>query len=342
MKNKLSAIFIGEPYFCKKIVNSLNEYCKKNNLKNYKFYYINTRANLKGNLSFIPLLIKSKVLISVKGYINRKNEYDIAFFLNKKMISFWMGTDVQKAYFNFTNGNYVRRNIDKVYHLCACQWIKDELKNINIEAKILNLVSIKIPEIIIKKRITDQINTNNIDYTTLNNVYENNNSKFIIFTYIGNSRPNFYGLGRIVNIAKDLNNYDIEFKVAGIDKNTALKSFPENMKLPENIIFLGYINNMSFEYINSHIYMRLVEHDGLATSVLEALSYGKHVIYTYKFPFTINTNNNEDTKNIILNYYSKYKNKELKANTDGAKFVIENYYEDVINKKIIELLNDLI
>jgi hypothetical protein len=43
----------------------------------------------------------------------------------------------------------------------------------------------------------------------------------------------------------------------------------------------GYVQDMASVYRQHSIYMRLTHHDGLAHSVIEALSFGRQVVWTY-------------------------------------------------------------
>jgi hypothetical protein len=43
----------------------------------------------------------------------------------------------------------------------------------------------------------------------------------------------------------------------------------------------GYVTDMATQYREHPVLLRLTHHDGLSHSVVEALSYGRHVIWTY-------------------------------------------------------------
>lgn len=342
----LKVLFIGEKYFALKIIKSIKNYCNKNNIKEFKFYFTDTYKNIFGIIKYFFYLIKCDLLISIKGYITKKNEIEFAFLFKKKIIFFWIGSDVLKALDNFKRGKFSKKYIEKIKHFCEIEWIKEELKTTGLDVEILNFVSINIPEIFIKNHKKNFVNNYLDDIIDKNKeliskIY-NSNKEFTLLTYINKYRPDFYGLIHILNLANDLLfEKNIKIIITGINENEA-KSFlnKKNINLiSQNIIFKGYIKEMSNEYLNSHVFLRIIEHDGLSTSVLEALSYGKHVVYSYDFPFVYKANNYDDLKNIILKLYEKFKNNLLTPNYDGLKFVLNNYSEDITNKKLIEFLS---
>jgi hypothetical protein len=51
-----------------------------------------------------------------------------------------------------------------------------------------------------------------------------------------------------------------------------------------NVENLGFVTDMATVYARSSMLLRLVRHDGLSHTVIEALSYGRHVAWRYTFP----------------------------------------------------------
>ncbi len=69
---------------------------------------------------------------------------------------------------------------------------------------------------------------------------------------------------------------DIEFKVAGMKKC-------KKYHLPENISFLGWVENMKPLYKNSVLCLRLTVHDGLPFFVLEAVNNYRYVSFMQRY-----------------------------------------------------------
>jgi hypothetical protein len=52
----------------------------------------------------------------------------------------------------------------------------------------------------------------------------------------------------------------------------------------ENVENLGFVEDMAAVYARASLFLRLVRHDGLSHSVVEALSYGRQVVWKYSLP----------------------------------------------------------
>jgi hypothetical protein len=51
-----------------------------------------------------------------------------------------------------------------------------------------------------------------------------------------------------------------------------------------NVENLGFVADMASVYARSSLFLRLVRHDGLSHTVIEALSYGRQVVWKYALP----------------------------------------------------------
>ena len=64
------------------------------------------------------------------------------------------------------------------------------------------------------------------------------------------------------------------------------QTFPQVTEVPSNVKLLGLVENMPQLYKKCTCLVRVPRHDGLSAMVLEALAYGRYVIYSYRFPHT--------------------------------------------------------
>ena len=107
--------------------------------------------------------------------------------------------------------------------------------------------------------------------------------------YLLPGEEDFYGWPTLARLARDLP--DVPFLITGHD-GTGLDG-------PPNVRFLGWVDSLERVLRDASVYVRLTEHDGLAWSVLEALSFCRHVIWTCEFPFC-ETHRDYDTTLAIL------------------------------------------
>lgn len=94
-------------------------------------------------------------------------------------------------------------------------------------------------------------------------------AQFSVLTYIPDARREFYGSSAILDAARQLPGVD--FKILG---GTAGAGSPPNVE------YLGWVRDLGRRYAETACVVRMVEHDGCGGTVLEALSYGRPVIYS--------------------------------------------------------------
>ena len=70
---------------------------------------------------------------------------------------------------------------------------------------------------------------------------------------------------------------EITFYIAGSSNET-------NLSVPNNVIFLGYVEDLEAIYLKTSVFIRLPKHDSLSAMVLEMLSRGRYILYNKKFP----------------------------------------------------------
>lgn len=297
----MTIIISGMPFFSKKLASELSEYDKQN-----KYIYLNTFYSIKDKIKFMFYILFADIYYLHGGDIGNSGTINLALKLNKKVVMNWAGTDVLKAQSKKNSGNYSNEYINKISHYCGSTWLKEELLDIGIKAEILDIMI--------------------INSTTKNLIQP---KEFTVLTYIGQDRPEFYGIKTILKLASDFKN--IRFRVAGLS---------EYEGIPTNVELLGW-TDMNNEYMNMSAYIRNPEHDGLSCSVLEALSYGKVVFYNYNYNHVNYFNNYESLKNQLQEVIRKFKINELKTNNQAINFVQKEFSREKIMSKFIGVFNNV-
>jgi hypothetical protein len=127
---------------------------------------------------------------------------------------------------------------------------------------------------------------------------------------------------------------DINFIIAGTTAE-------EYQPLPENVKALGWVEDMDSLYANVHLCVRIPEHDGLSTFILEALARGKDVIYKYPFDYCLQAENEMEFKNVLQSRYSLFMDGLWDSNRSGAEFIANEFNSTQIlgelKKRIIEI-----
>ena len=297
----MKIILSGLPYFVKKLAVELNDFHKS-----IKFIPLDINGSMVDKLKFLWHIPTAKVLYFHSGGIDRSFATDIALFLRKKVVMNWAGTDVLKAIKNYKAGRYKAGHITKVKHYCVAPWLKEELATIGVEAELL-------PVTVLNKQ---------------NNINSNFPEKFTVLTYIGKNREKFYGIDTVIKLADDFK--DIDFRVAGIDGYKGLKC--------ENIKFLGWIDDMQKEYANCSVFLRDTEHDGMPFSVIEALSFGKPVLFNKKYPYVVYFEGYEDLTSKLKKLIDLHNKGELKINEEAKAFVEDEFNREKVLGNFIKTL----
>lgn len=211
-------------------------------------------------------------------------KYPAAKLMGKKTICHWIGSDVLTLLEDKKSSMKVRllnRLID--VHLAGSETLVEELQSINIKAKWIPLV----PQIGI------------VDIPPFP-------KKFTVVSYIPDSRPEFCGASTFYKLAHEFPNVNFLI-VSG--------SGEKQRKLP-NVTYLGWQKDMGEIYRRSTVFLRFPEHDGLSLSVLEALVYGRQVIWNNRFSYCHYGRTYDEVKKTLL----KIKNNPI-LNYEGAKYI---------------------
>ena len=198
----------------------------------------------------------------------------------------WVGTDVINAKMAFEHQLAISSYVINSTHYCEVDWIQHELSEIGINAEIVSIASV-----------------DSCKFDTVLPLPEN----FSVLSYIGKGREKFYGIDLLIKLAEAMP--DIPIKIVGISEYSEY--------LPANIELLGWVDDMDKAYRDCVLYLRLAEHDGLAFSVLEALSHARYVGYSYPYPGATHVNNICGLISMVAVLRSQFDNRKLKINEAG-------------------------
>lgn len=148
-----------------------------------------------------------------------------------------------------------------------------------------------------------------------------------VLTYIAEGREAFYGLPTVLELARK--RLDAEFHVVGTRGKNAGNT-------PGNVVFHGWVQELAPYLRRCTVFLRLTEHDGLARSVLEALSECRHVIWTYEHPYCRTARTAEECAVCLGELLDR-----PALNEDGGKYVWEQYAKDKVVKGILDLYDAL-
>lgn len=298
---------VGLPMYAKKLAEDLNTF------KGEKWcYHFDTYYNRKDRLKLLLTIKKYDLIFSINGTLQTSRLFDLAHKKNVPVLMLWAGSDVMYATdaFHKHPENYRKEYIDRHFHAAVSPQLSAELAEIGINAKFTIYQNFSV-----KSQSSEPFET------------------LKVLIRIAKNREDFYGLDRTVSIAKELP--DIGFTVVGTE------NVPKDA--PENMTFLGWMDNMPALFDSHAIALRLPVHDGLSPFVLEALANGCHVCYNQKLDHCEYTTSNEQ----VISFLNAMKKKlaetgKIERNIEGQTFIQSNFEFKHVNSNLEKLIEQVI
>jgi hypothetical protein len=230
-------------------------------------------------------------------------------------VFYWLGTDVLNTTQDFKAGRLRQRSYAealKDHHLADATWLVEELLEVGIGAL---PKTITIPELLVG------------DIPRLP-------SRFSVLSYVPDSRHSFYGGNCIYEAAQQLP--DIRFDVVGGSGAWVSKCLP-------NLVFHGWQRDMKCFHRNATVLVRLVQHDGTGLTALEALSFGRHVIYSYPLRYSIRVRWGDTDALVekVRELFALHQLGLLRPNASGSAYVQEHFNHQVCTEDLISYLLEL-
>jgi hypothetical protein len=293
----------GLPLFSKRLVKDLNSLDKKNT-----YFFADTYYSSWQKIRFLLLLPFCKIVISFNGVSDQSGSLNWVLRFKKKMMMQWQGTDVLLAVERFKMGSIQKKYIDNAIHFTDAPWLKDELKEIAPNIRILNF-----------KHLEFQQNSTQ---------YKNQS----VLSYMGKGRENFYGFQAFKYAAEKFPT--VAFHIIGSD-GKGLESLP-------NITFHGWVSEDQVKrmMIETPIFVRLVEHDGNSISVIEALGNGCEVIWSYPNENCFLAKTGNELAQVLKDVMLLVENRNNLPNEENYLFVKENYQKEYVIGNYIKEINE--
>jgi hypothetical protein len=224
----------------------------------------------------------------------------------QRRIFFWIGTDVQQTVAAIRAGE-IRKNVyesvKREEHLADAPWLATELASVGIDARVIPIFAGRL---------------RNVEPPPLPD-------RFTVLTYLPDARHEFYGSSMILAAACALP--EVEFLVVGGHGMWMTQSLP-------NLTFLGWREDLGQFYARSSAVVRMVEHDGMSGMVAEALSFGRHVIYSYPMPHC-HTVQFGDVERLVKTLSSL---EGRSVNAEGWRYAIAEFNQATTARSLAEYL----
>jgi hypothetical protein len=294
----MRVLIVGLPLFAKRLRDDLVEFDPDNT-----YFFLDTYYNKWDRYKALFLIPYVDIIYSINGTLDKSRVFDLAFFLQKRVMMTWVGTDVLKAKeLKKVNNTYLNR----AEHYCEVIWIQDELKELNIDAKILNF----------------------FNFSGFIKPVMPHGKNLKVLMYISANRAAYYGWNEIIDVAKM--EPGIEFIIVGTDGSG---------DIPSNVKCLGWVDDLDELYNDCHCTIRFVKHDGLSGFVLESLVRGKQVIYSEPLEHCHYVKNSQQISDALTSLQKQLLSGSSLFNVKGAEYVRNNFGRKFILGKLVETFN---
>lgn len=208
----------------------------------------------------------------------------------RPVIHIWAGTDVLEA--ARSPGQAERLRVLSIVHWAVTPQLVSELAALGIDARCVTVASAPVPE-------TPALLP----------------ERFTVLTYLPQPRREFYGQGAIWQAARAMP--EVRFIAIGAGR-------PEPAA-PPNLEYVGEVARVE-QYIDAaSVLVRMTEHDGLSQNVIEALSRGRYVIWTYPYPGALRARSRDELIERLQGLYVAHTHGTLGVNRTGIDYARANH-----------------
>ncbi len=281
------AVVVGYRHHARNLCQILNQHSAS-----WKARFFDT-SGYRNLLRAAFALLRAKALISFGGPSPHRVLRSLANRLRIPVFVFWAGSDVVALLERPHDARILRTK--NLKHLAAAPWLVEELKTVQIPADFVPAAGVTPPAE--PKPFGDT---------------------FRVVTYLPQVRADFYGAQEVYAVARALP--DVPFLVTGSNNGT-------DPRAPQNVSFSGHLEDVTSVLDASVALLRMPQHDGLSTMVLEALSRGRYVLWTYEIPGVMVIKALDDVISSLRSLKKHHQARTLPRNAAGMNFVATHFRE---------------
>ncbi|MGZ3497429.1 MAG: hypothetical protein ACXWNK_01615 [Vulcanimicrobiaceae bacterium] len=230
-----------------------------------------------------------------------------AYLMRKPRVFHWVGSDIGVVRREPRLRKFMQRAAVK--HLTEVEWTAAELRALGIESEIVPLP----PRQPAYGEVAPLPET------------------FTVMLYLPKTRGTFYGRAHYERLMRRLRQENVRFLIVG----------GGDIKIPDGVDArsLGWRHSLRDVYPEATVLVRGTRHDGLSLMVLEALSFGRHVLWSQDFPYTRHVVSYDDMESTLFDLLAQHREGRLRPQYDAASVVRERYGIDRCIRAISDVWN---
>lgn len=258
-------------------------------------------------LTAVYTLVRSDVWYSIGSPITDRWVHRVARLLRKPHVVHWVGSDIATLAEQPPMRAALRDSTTT--HLAEVEWTAAQLLEQGFQARIAPL--------------PPRHNNGAVRALPPN---------FTVMLYVPRTRADFYGRQSFKELMRRLSDKPLRYIIVG----------GGDIDVPRGVLAenLGWRDNLDAVYERTTVLIRNTPRDGLSLMVLEALSYGRHVLWTQDFPYTYEIHSYSDMEREIRALYSMHERGELREQTKASEMVRTLYAPEACTLRIVQAWSD--
>ncbi len=285
-------LILGLPYFGRLMESDLNR-------RGWRArYHPHPGRNPRHWTRLLPDFARADLVYLISSRIDRRSPQAILAWLSPRpIVIHWVGTDVLFALEAFRAGNASRRLLDHAVHLADAPWLTGEIGELGVTADyapmpVPGLSPNEPPPLPAEFRVLVYFPVDSLDRED-------------------------YDAETIFHLVDDF---------PGV-RFLLIPSPPETLPRPlsPNLEARGWVDDMEAVYRETTVYLRLTHHDGTSFMAVEALSRGRHVIWTFPMPGAIEARGYEQVATALRDLIARHEAGKLGLNDEGREAVLRDF-----------------
>jgi hypothetical protein len=302
---------VGMDYFAPVLVGNLNQYGT-----GWKALHVSGEKTLAVKVCRLWELVKADGVIFLGGSVKAGRLHRLLAFLSKfrrkKILMYWTGSDVLRLLQELKTNRNHETLPKEIIHIAAAPWLADELGGAGVQAMFISLSAVPFVRVDLSKEVPPLP------------------KEFTVLTYVPDSAVSLYGGEHIKSLARDFPM--IKIKILASTGGW----WPDP---PPGVQFLGWVGDPRELYVQSTLLIRMVAHDAIGGMVQEALSYGRHVIWSYPLDGLRTARDYTTMRGHVEELLEEHGRSDLKINVEGIELVKKNFLPELNINKLLEVMN---
>lgn len=258
-------------------------------------------------ITSILTLMSCDVWYSIGSPVTDRWVHLAARLMRKPRVVHWVGSDIE----NLRENPHLRGLLSssRTMHLAEVAWTAQQLREFGFDPRIAPLPPrhsggncIPLPE------------------------------RFTVMLYVPRTRSDFYGRPAFERLMQRLAGEKIRYFIVG--------GGTVNAPPGEDVANLGWRDNLHDVYKDVSMLIRYTPHDGLSLMVLEALSFGRHAVWTQQFPFVRTIRSYADMESAVRELHALHRRGELQPQQAACALIGEDFAPDACVRRIVLAWND--